>query len=89
MAEPRFFPPMPPRPLRAPKDFALLRALRTNVLDLWPDSAYETDVFEQSFLGRKLILLNSPEAIRHVLIENDLNYGRSPIQLASRKCVSY
>jgi unspecific monooxygenase len=71
---------MPPRPSHAPKDFALLRALRTNVLDLWPDEAFESEVFQHSFLGRKLFLLNSPEAIRHVLIENDVNYGRSPIR---------
>ena len=81
MAEPRFVPPMPRRPASSPKNFALLRALRTNVLDLWPDEAFENDVFEQSFFGRKLILLNSPEAIRHVLIENDVNYSRSPMRV--------
>jgi cytochrome P450 len=81
MAEPRFVPPLPRRPTNSPKDFALLRALRTNVLDLWPDEAFENDVFEQSFFGRKLILLNSPEAIRHVLIENDANYRRSPMRV--------
>ncbi len=81
MPDLRFRPPLPPRPARSPQGLGLLRALRTNVLDLWPDAAYESEVLEQSFFGRKLILLNSPEAIRHVLIENDINYGRSPIRM--------
>lgn len=82
MAEPRFTPPLPPRPARSPKGLALLRALRTNVLDLWPDEAYEADAMTFDILfGRKLILLNAPEAVRHVLVENEQNYLRSPIRV--------
>ena len=76
----RFVPPMPPLPLRAPSGFALLKALRTNSLGLWPAEAYEADVFVSHFLGRKMFLVNAPEAIRHVLMEGEGDYGRSPMR---------
>src|SRR6202030_754633 len=43
----------------------------------WPRAAYTTDVVEQSFFGRKRFLLNAPDAIHHVLIDNIANYRRT------------
>jgi cytochrome P450 len=60
---------------------ALLRALRTNVLHIWPESAYREAVQQQSFLGRKLITINDAAAIHHILVDNDENYRRSPIRV--------
>jgi cytochrome P450 len=55
----------------------LLVALRTNVLQIWPREAYTKDVLEQSFFGRKRFLLNGPDAIHHVLVDNIANYRRT------------
>ena len=53
-------------------------ALRGNALAAFPDEAFSKDVVVQRFFGREHILLQRPEAIRHVLIDNAQNYRRSP-----------
>ncbi|GGG22294.1 cytochrome P450 [Caldovatus sediminis] len=71
-------PPIPERPLAG---FALLDALRTNVLRMWPREAYEAPALTQAALGRPILLLNEPEAVRRVLVENEDNYTRSPLRI--------
>ena len=71
----------PPRPEIPAGDlgwYQLLVTLRTNALRMWPARAYEDDILVQSFFGRQRMLLNHPDAIRHVLVENAGNYRRSP-----------
>jgi cytochrome P450 len=68
-------PEMPDRPLGW---YGRLRSFRRNTLAAWPRQAYEQDWFEQAMFGRRLLLLNAPEAIRQVLVENAGNYRRSP-----------
>lgn len=76
-----FRPPLPlPRPPIVRRDRSQLEAflvLRRNPLELWGDRAYDLDVIPGKFLGRKQVLLNDPEAIRHVLVTNHENYGRN------------
>ena len=56
----------------------VLGALRGNALAAFSEEAYVEDVVVQRLFGRDHLLLQSPEAIRHVLIENPENYRRSP-----------
>jgi unspecific monooxygenase len=72
-------PAMPPRPTAALSVGGFLRAIRTNALTIWNDDAYEQDVQRQSLLGRKRLLLNHPDAIHHVLVDNAGNYRRSRV----------
>lgn len=51
--------------------------LRRNPLELWGRRAYEEDVLDGKFFGRDQLMLNSPEAIRHVLVTNQANYRRN------------
>ena len=67
--------PVPDRPLSVP---GFLRAMRSNALTMWPDSAYVDDVQFRSLFGRPFVLINAPEAIHHVLVDNPENYTRSP-----------
>jgi len=61
-------PPVPPAP-EAPLPLrAFLRAIRTNALTIWPQAAYRQDATVRRFLGRTNVLLNTPEAIHHVLV---------------------
>jgi unspecific monooxygenase len=53
-------------------------ALRGNALAAFPEEAFFEDVVVQRFFGREHILLQRPEAIRHILIDNPQNYMRSP-----------
>jgi len=51
--------------------------LRRNPLELWGELAYELPLIEGRFLGRQQMMLNAPEAIRHVLLTNAENYRRN------------
>ena len=72
-----FVPPRPAVPERSLGWYGQLVALRTNALQIWPGEAYTKDVVEQPLLGRKRFLLNGPDAIHHVLVDNIANYRRT------------
>lgn len=69
---------MPERPLPF---MAFLRAIRTNALGMWTEAAYQEDVLVRSLLGRSMMLINAPDAIHRVLVENPGNYRRSPASI--------
>jgi cytochrome P450 len=77
LAHRRYVPPVPtPPPAPLPmREF--LRAIRENALTIWPERAYHDDMTVRQFLGRTNVLLNEPEAIHRVLVENHANYRRS------------
>ncbi len=76
-----YIPLTPPRPASPLPVRAFLRAVRTNALTVWPDRAYESDYTERHLLGRKTVLLNAPEAIHRVLVDNAANYRRTPASI--------
>jgi len=56
---------------------AIAQALRNNALASFPPRAFDDMAVGRSFAGRQQIILNEPEGIRHVLIENAGNYRRT------------
>src|SRR5450432_252075 len=74
----------PPRPPRAPEHmsfFGWVRALQSSALGAWGQSAYEEDIIKGRFFGRSSFTVNTPDAIRHVLVDNYENYTRTPAGL--------
>lgn len=74
---PRVVPPhraLPERELPLP---AYLRSIRDNGLLGFPRCAFEEPVTRRGLLGRSSFILNDPEAIRRVLVENPANYART------------
>ncbi len=71
-------PPRPPIPTRQRTQLEAFLVLRRNLLEIWGERAYEDEILPGSFLGRKQLVLNAPEAIRHVLVVNHENYRRNP-----------
>jgi unspecific monooxygenase len=74
-------PLVPPSPQRAPADmtvFGRMAAMRVSVIASWGQRAYEEDIIRGRFLGHGSFILNTPEAIRHVLVDNYENYTRTP-----------
>jgi cytochrome P450 len=72
---------IPPKPSIPSEPLALrpfLRAIRTNALSSWPESVYDLPFIRRSLLGRVNYILNEPDAIRRVLVDNPSNYRRSP-----------
>ena len=51
--------------------------LRRNALELWGPPAYQERIIPGRFLGREQLLLNDPDGIRHVLVDNHENYRRN------------
>ena len=64
-------------PTRERNQLEAFLTLRRNPLELWGERAYEMDVLSGRFLLREQLMLNAPDAIRHVLVINHENYGRS------------
>ncbi len=56
---------------------AIARSLRENSLSGFPPRVFEEMALSRNFLGHQQIILNEPEAIRHVLIDNPDNYRRT------------
>ena len=69
--------PRPPLPTRVRGQVEAFFVLRRNMLELWGRPAYEEGVLGGRFLGRDQLLLNDPDAIRHVLVDNHANYRRN------------
>lgn len=71
----------PPKPFIPSEPLALrpfLRTIRTNALSAWPEAVYDLPVIRRSLLGRVNYVLNEPDAIHRVLVDNPSNYRRSP-----------
>jgi unspecific monooxygenase len=74
-------PLVPPTPPRAPSNigpFGRVAAMRKNAIGSWGQRAYEEDVIQIRFFGRGSFVLNTPDSIRHVLVDNYENYVRTP-----------
>jgi unspecific monooxygenase len=74
-------PLVPPQPPRASENMTVLgriMAIRSNAIGNWGQRAYEEDIVPGRFLGRSSFILNEPDAIRHVLVDNYENYTRTP-----------
>ena len=77
-------PLVPPSPPRAPDDmsvFGRMKAIRISPIGSWGQRAYEEDIVRGRFLGHSSFILNAPDAIRHVLVDNYENYTRTPAGL--------
>jgi unspecific monooxygenase len=55
-----------------------MAAMRVSPIGTWGQRAYEEDIVQGRFFGRSSFILNTPDAIRHVLVDNYENYTRTP-----------
>src|ERR1700719_2825208 len=75
-------PLVPPSPPRASNDMTAIgrmAAMRVSPIGTWGQRAYEEDIVQGRFFGRSSFILNTPDAIRHVLVDNYENYTRTPV----------
>jgi len=73
-------PLVPPCPPRAPEDMGAIgqiAAMRENVISTWSSRAYQEEIIKVRFLFRTNLIVNQPDAIRHVLVDNCENYTRT------------
>src|ERR1700675_3459064 len=77
----RLVPPSPPRARDNMTAFGRMMAIRESAIGSWGQRAYEEDIVRGRFFGRSSFILNSPDAIRHVLVDNYENYTRTPASI--------
>jgi cytochrome P450 len=73
-------PLVPPLLPKAPDNLSALgrlAAIRHNAIASWGPRAYQDDIVKGRFFTHASYILNTPEAIRHVLIDNADNYTRT------------
>jgi unspecific monooxygenase len=75
---PRLVPPSPPRASQNMGPFGRMAAMRKSAIGTWGQRAYEEDIVQGRFFGHASFILNTPDAIRHVLVDNYENYTRTP-----------
>jgi len=74
-------PPAPQPPAERLGPLGLYRALRRNAITAWRDQAFEEPLIaDRNRLGG-YVLLNDPDLIRHVLVDNAANYPKDDLQL--------
>ena len=56
-----------------------LRVVRDNTLATYPSEAFTEDIIAQRLLWRRRFIVNEPNAIRHVLLDNAANYIKSEL----------
>jgi cytochrome P450 len=71
-------PPSPPRASETMTFFGRLAAMRESILGSWGQRAYEEDIIQGRFFGHSSFILNTPDSIKHVLVDNYENYTRTP-----------
>jgi unspecific monooxygenase len=74
-------PLVPPSPPRAPDNmtaFGRMLAMRESPIGSWSHRSYEEDIVRGRFFGHSTFVVNEPDAIRHVLVDNYENYVRTP-----------
>lgn len=70
-------PPMPPRAPDSMGTFRRVMKMGENAIATWGQRAYEDEVVRGRFFGRSSFILNTPDAIKHVLVDNYENYTRT------------
>ena len=56
-----------------------LRAVRENALATHKSESFSADIVTNRILWRRTFIINEPNAIRHVLLDNAANYTKSEI----------
>lgn len=73
--------PPAPRPRAKPLGpIALLRTIYNNPLEAWTQAHFEQPIVTSRLMGTQVAVINDPSAIRHVLLDNALNYRKDWLQ---------
>src|SRR5580692_307363 len=70
---------MPSRPEGRATFRQFLRVVRDNTLATYPPEAFDEDIIARRLLWRRRFIINEPNAVRHVLLDNAANYTKSEL----------
>jgi cytochrome P450 len=75
---------VPPYPLRLPDAlpaFALLKAARRNLLEIWSEKAFEYEFFQTRLLSRQVFVCNSPDTVQQAFVAQHEIFQRKSAQM--------
>jgi len=75
-----FVPPHPTPRNRPPTRLELIRTTMRNPIEIWGEPSYSEPYIHVRFLGDTVLIANTPELIRHVLIDNAKNYRMARVR---------
>ena len=75
-----FIPPHPDPRNVPPSTFEVIRTVLRNPLELWGVPAYTQKTIQAKFLNERTLIVNDPDLIRHVLVDNARNYRMATIR---------
>ena len=70
---------MPSRPEGRLTLRQFLRVVRDNTLATYPPEAFDEDIIARRLLWRRRFIINEPNAVRYVLLDNAANYTKSEL----------
>jgi cytochrome P450 len=73
-------PPAPHPPRGKLGWLALYRGLRSNPITTWGQEAYEKPILADRGIMGPFVIINRPDAIRHVFLDNAANYPKDALQ---------
>ena len=75
-----FEPPAPvPRPV-PPSKLQIIRTALRNPLELWGEPSYTLPWIDTKFVTQRTLIVNDPNLIRYILVENASNYEMSKVR---------
>lgn len=77
---PRYQPPIPRRARGRPGLWQLLSTLRRNPLECWRQEHFEEPLVWETLPFGRVAVVNEPDAIRRVLMDNAVNYRKDSLQ---------
>jgi cytochrome P450 len=75
-----FRPPAPIPHSKALGALALMRTLWRNPLEAWTEAHFVEPISRTRIATQEVLLVNEPQALRRVLLDNASNYERAPLQ---------
>ncbi len=75
-----FIPPAPLPRTVPPTPFQIIRTVFNNPLELWGEPSYTLPWIETRFFKERTLIVNDPGLIRHVLVDNAVNYKMAEIR---------
>jgi cytochrome P450 len=71
-----FIPPFPEPRESLPGPFEIIRLLRGNILSGFLARSYQSECIPLHLLGRRMLIINTPELVREIFVLRDDIYGR-------------
>jgi hypothetical protein len=70
-----------PPPLQPASFFETLRASKGNAFEIVPLEAFEQPVYFSKTIFGKVLMVNDPEGVRRILLDNVANYPKNDLEI--------